>query len=659
MAGALSVALTWSLNETADGFYKISKDIVHAATTDGVQATALDALDKFGATLAICPDTEYQVEQGLRKAQGSRVVEFMKSRIGFMPGDSCTALSKSTGGIRFLSLAATLVTWDHFEAAKATREMMEASAKRNENLPTLGNLVAIYEALEYKTTRLGFADNLVEWHIRIVNQVRKLLDQQYGDPLFQLLGMLNSPYSQTCPSAGFISRLVTALREVFRLGSGEHIKISVGYSIIWTISFVHWCIGICPTIVLCQSGQVICEDPQVESRVEIRILDAEGKESINMFTPLDGPTSLWESESISVVGAQEWAGMVTVSTFGKRFIQECDLDTAQGHYALHQTLLHSTMAAMLKIQPLSAEYRNPRTGEKKQDKQPGRLSVPSTSNLHFSLKRISSTLIEYLGSQDYAEHQLKQLEEGQEINDVPDVKQYRDTLKARCGCSSCSDNANYFGECSVLKFERHTVCITAHILVLSFFGLTEPVKMYSSISNRMLGVSSHAELIMKLTILLFPNSKLRNKGWVKGQHTGKLHGKDLASDPIVFFDIWEFGLRMIGHRESSQGNVRIDMIASSNRGQVVYPHFFASRSLDMRSILLIDGGPGVIIHKDERYCDVYGGHSLLAARNRISSDEQKSRLDGPVVRPRNLLEPPDMRLKWQVNKRLLFYTSGG
>lgn len=163
MSGAvIPLTLQWALNETADGFYKISKDIVHAATKDNVQATTLDAMDKFGTTLAICPETEYHVEKILQLARGSRLVEFMKSHVGFAKGDSCDALSSSTGGIRLLALAATLVTWDSFEAAKAIREMMYVTSKSLLILPTFGSLETTIKSLEYKTHRLGFADKVMQ-----------------------------------------------------------------------------------------------------------------------------------------------------------------------------------------------------------------------------------------------------------------------------------------------------------------------------------------------------------------------------------------------------------------------------------------------------------------------------------------------------------------
>ncbi|MCJ1329143.1 hypothetical protein MMC10_005821 [Thelotrema lepadinum] len=417
MAGALSVALTWSLNETADGFYKISKDIVHAATTDGVQATALDALDKFGATLAICPDTEYQVEQELRKAQGSRVVDFMKSQIGFMAGDSCTALSKSIGGLRFLSLAATLVTMNHFEAAKATRQMMEASAKRNEILPTLGNLRAVYEALEYKSNRFGFSEKLVEWHGRIVNHLRRLL-QDAADPFFlvhletrlKLLEERERVDSYTYPDADFISRLVEALRETFRLGTGGIVRVSIRESCVWTIAFIHWCVGICPTVILLESGLVICEDPQLKSHVEVRIIDHKEKESIMIFTQLNGITSLWKSDSTDL--KQNWTGMISVSLFGKECMQECDLDTGQGYQALGQALLYSTMAAMSKVQTLCPKTPESKRSVRKDGQEATsdlRLSTPSTS---FFSKRISVKLAEYIGCQDFEEFRFERIGEG-------------------------------------------------------------------------------------------------------------------------------------------------------------------------------------------------------------------------------------------------------
>jgi hypothetical protein len=143
-----------------------------AATRDNVGVAALAAVEKFGATLAICDETETQIEASIRATQGSRLVDFLKSKVGYYSHDSCQALPSSNGGVRFLALAAALSTWDHFEAAQSTREMLQDASRADEILPTIGQLHILYKALEYKVTTMGFIDKLMEWHLQIVERLR-------------------------------------------------------------------------------------------------------------------------------------------------------------------------------------------------------------------------------------------------------------------------------------------------------------------------------------------------------------------------------------------------------------------------------------------------------------------------------------------------------
>lgn len=77
----------------------------------------------------------------------------------------------------------------------------------------------------------------------------------------------------------------------------------------------------------------------------------------------------------------------------------------------------------------------------------------------------------------------------------------------------------------------------------------------------------------------------------------------------------------------------------------MYPHLFESQHLDLRSAILVDGGPGTIIHNNERYLCVSDGTPY-------GQNNSKKQFDEAVNTVRNLCEPPDMKIDWQVRNSL-------
>ena len=94
-------------------------------------------------------------------------------------------------------------------------------------------------------------------------------------------------------------------------------------------------------------------------------------------------------------------------------------------------------------------------------------------------------------------------------------------------------------------------------------------------------------------------------------------------------------------------------MASAHRGQVVFAHFFGSRRLEPRSIVLLDGGPGTIIYNNsEKYSLVKGELDQTSFMHTLGT------LPLPQVdRIQNLLDPYDTRLDWEVrdNAHISFF----
>jgi hypothetical protein len=162
--GSAVVTTQWQLNDTADSAIAIAKGVLKAATRDNVQPVAIIAADAFGATLAMCRETQMKVEQAARKNHTSYVVEFSKSSIGYAKDDCAIRLCSSSTGVRFLALAAALLcTAVTFTTSQALEPMIISSAGRGQILPTTTQLRDLLAALEHKLNRAGLAQNVLGW----------------------------------------------------------------------------------------------------------------------------------------------------------------------------------------------------------------------------------------------------------------------------------------------------------------------------------------------------------------------------------------------------------------------------------------------------------------------------------------------------------------
>jgi len=643
MAGIVApLALQWALNETVTGAFTVSRDILVAATSDNVQVAALAAVEAFGATLAICDETETRVE-GLNRVRSSRVVKFLKSWIGYAAGDSCDALLVSTGGIRFLALAATFMTWGHFQAAQATRQMLRETSKENQILPTLGQLQALYKVLEHKIVGLGFADEVMKWHLQVVDNVRT--HGLANDPtLFDLLGTpLGNRLQQTSghPPPDTMAALVRAFRDLYRIGDASRVEIRAGTASIWIIAFTVWCVGRAPRVIL-KNGTIICDDPLEEPKIELWAFMDDEQVEIRTSTHLYEPQQLWKASIPNDFYA--WAGMVSIEQYGKREIQDCELESGQGNRALTQAIVHSTTEVLSRIPLLKNDSKYLDQTFPEDENLESRIQIQLQFCQAPAMKtfqaRVTSTISKFIGMDDTEKYRLRDLKEGQQIRDLTNVQGYTESLQTKCRCPYCSSDPSSQEDCAIDWFEYFIAAITAKIIAISLFDLTEPVRLFFSGSRLPWDTPSPARLIAKVGKLLFPDSRFH-----KSLFGGMLNNinKNTMEQCISLSELFDLALAMIGHDIQSRHLYDGRWIASAQRGQVVYPHLFDSRYLNPRSILLLDGGPGILHHAGERYALVMSRDQTVVRPGPPQAEVH----DRPVKSLLNLL--PAGTLGWLVS----------
>jgi hypothetical protein len=237
------VAVSWAFAQTVDGVLQVTRDAALAASGDNVQPIALLACERFGATLAISSLTRHKIEAMIRQQAKSPVHKFLLAKIGYARGGSIDVLSKSTEGIRFLSLAAALISTEStFDAATALEKMVKVTAEDRELVPTVYQLKDLLDVLEPALNKARFLDEVVGYQTLFFNVTNKALTANIA-----------------IPSPEAIYELVKSFGELSRLGSEDtrSLKITVGQFAPWVSAIANWSTEVPPRIYYQPKDEVI------------------------------------------------------------------------------------------------------------------------------------------------------------------------------------------------------------------------------------------------------------------------------------------------------------------------------------------------------------------------------------------------------------------
>ena len=299
---------------------------MRAATSDNVQPLALISCEKFGATLAMCPETNKKMEDLIIKVSGPKLVRFLKAQIGYSANDSATQLSRSLAGIQFLGLAAVIASsMDAFEGANALSEMLTASASDKTLLPTARQLKDLLAVMEHRVVRSGFADIWVGYQILISSGLRSSADNDYSK--CELEGLLYTPASHG------VSKLVDAFRQLDRLGDATTLTIRAITCAAWVIAFTRWCLGVPPSIFL-PCGKALFNQPSSKITLILGDCAIASAFEISIHRSIDSPADLLRSEMI----LRSHSSMMTVQTFGRRMCHAMGGERSMAYRAMCEAL---------------------------------------------------------------------------------------------------------------------------------------------------------------------------------------------------------------------------------------------------------------------------------------------------------------------------------
>ena len=595
--------LTWSLDSTASTTISVAKGVIRAATSDNVQPLALIACEKFGATLAMCPETNKKMEDLIIKVSGPKFVRFMTAQIGYSRNDCATQLSRSLAGVQFLGLAAALVSSvGMFEGADALSAMLMASASDKTLLPTVRQLKDLLGAMEHRLNRSGFTEMLVGYQILLVKSLNLHRDQN-NDPHHKLAEFLRYP------GADGISKLVEAFRELNRLGDATAITIRATSCAPWVMAFTRWCLGIPPSAYL-PDGKALLD--QRDSRVTLFTSDEENASILEIAVQrsIGSPGDLLKSKASS----RKFSGMVTVECFGQLRCQEMGGERSDAYKAMSEALpyaLKQICELLIPPGPIRSHNVTAMNGYAEF------VSIPLFESRTQPFPKdaiISATLTRFLNSESHK--YLQNLKEGCLISDLPLVRLHLDRLAKNCTCKECQTHAKKPGlYCEKGLFLSTITRCAAYILALSLYENSETLTVLFHTGDRRYGTNSFGSAI----------DAIINQG-----------------KPAVCRaeDILVWALAKVGHKTEDVKDQ--NWVTSCFKGQAVYPKLFESRSICQPGFLTLSWAPGLLFFSGETYDRAIGPQS----RQKMLPPDPVST---EVSRPLNLV--PNMKMEWKVVRR--------
>ncbi|KAI0447766.1 hypothetical protein F4803DRAFT_497434 [Xylaria telfairii] len=252
----------WSLNESSTSIYGMARGILQAATSDNVQPLAILACEQFGNTLAISRETRRKIEHTVLPTPEPVSIRFLKAKVGFLKHDCAVQLGSNQAGLRFLALAAALISsLRPIDCAEALMPMLEATTTNERYLPTTRHLMDLMSSLEGRCRLAGFADVVFGYH-----SIIKGVARAQGLPVCE--------DHLRVPDPTGIATLIDVFRQMQRIGEDEieSIAVEACASAAWIAAFSKWSLETPPSIYLADGTPVT---PQPGSRVVLTVFGDE------------------------------------------------------------------------------------------------------------------------------------------------------------------------------------------------------------------------------------------------------------------------------------------------------------------------------------------------------------------------------------------------
>lgn len=616
-----AIQAQWSLNDTGVVAWNTLKGIVTAATSDNVQALALMACDRFGNTLAMSDATTNKVERILLPSPEPAPIRFLQGAVGFSRNDCATQLGKSAAGLRFLGLAAALVTsLGAFEGARSLDLMLKSTTDDLTTVPSVRHLRDLLASLEARSHRCGFADSVVGWQILLR---KALLPCIFSEETRQRLGRdplhsLEKVLLESTPSPEAIAGLVDVFRQVARMGPATVLgaTIRVGAAAPWVLAFAQWCVEP-PSLLV--GGKEVLEQPRSRLRVVISgAVDDIGKPfEVTIHHQLEDLTRLLGPPS-----QNSTTGMVNVESYRTWSLQE--LGFGEGKLRLLQEALEHAIPLVLRKMMCPSFARlgqdaNSRPWLGSTDNSADSCRLSPLPNIH----TIADTCATFLALKDSI--RFVSSNNCILVAELPLVKLHLGALAEQCPCGrQCRNLSTRHTRpapgrwCAKEEFFRSLSFIIMDIFALTLFNSASPPLVRLSLG--------------------------RENGYAMREQISNVIR---TGDPEVFddMDLLEWARSMAGHTFDNEDR---SLIITSSKGQVIYPIVLDTFHIERQGYLMLYCLPGVLRYNDDLY-DVVS-HPDAETLN-VQHDAYDDSPDFPqkVCGPLNLFR--GFRVSWKISVR--------
>lgn len=560
--------LQWSLEHTVNSTLSVARGIIEAATKDNVQALALLACERFGATLAICPETCRKVEDLVIKTRPPAVIGFLSAVVGYSSNDCASELVRSLAGVQFFGLAASLVTSiGPFQGGNALEAMLAGSAVDKTLLPTARQLKDLLASLEHRCVGSGFADSVLGYQI-LLTKSRSLSDAQARD-LWRGSALYPEPVG--------IAMLVDAFRQLSRIGDAQQITIKATACAPWVVAFTKWCLGHPPSIYFNDGSPLLQQSAVKVTIIVFREISGHSGIEIAVHREVDTPAELIRARE----ALEPYSGMISIENYGRWLFREYELASETGWkairqalpYALKQIITHFLSSSDAAIHSLTTRPTTSSAAFKAPPKKSEELLGLATSP--FAPDSVISKMVARLLGLEQPPP-LPSLREDLLIEHLPLVELYLRDAKEQCPCSKCTlSSDNSFPGCFVSRFFTTLAFIVTDIIALSLFDNSESLLVYMNHKRRSQYTGDQTTVAI---------SKILRSG-----RTGQ--------ESLTGFLNW--ALILIGHK--CEDMYSHEWVISSFQGQAVFPKLFETQVLKKRGYLTLSWAPGVLLHEGNIY----------------------------------------------------------
>ncbi|KAI0398867.1 hypothetical protein F4802DRAFT_591735 [Xylaria palmicola] len=262
--GSQAIQIQWGLNEAVNQGFSFTKGFLEAMTSDNVQPLAIVVCEQFGNTIAISRETLLKIEKTVLPTPEPATIQFLKAWVGFKKNDCAVHLGSNQAGLRFLALAAALLSSiDLHRCAEVLTAMLEATKSNAQLLPTQKQLFDLMSSLAGRCRQSGFG-------IKVIGYA-SLFTQKSAEK-----GYDYSTASSVPDEKGLLD-LVDACRQLQRVGddSIKSIIVKARDCAAWVAAFAGWSLEVPPSIyfadgtpILSQPGSQLELHVMAESEVE-------------------------------------------------------------------------------------------------------------------------------------------------------------------------------------------------------------------------------------------------------------------------------------------------------------------------------------------------------------------------------------------------------